>query len=334
LLSCVPEYRDYSDKDAAWIERQLQARELSKKSASGAKAQFPSMLYAMLEAGEATGIIGWVPHGRAFKIHDRQLFEDILMPAFFSKQSEISSFQRQLCLYGFRRFAGNHSDQHAYYHELFLRGRPDLCQLIHRARRLRQSEASKRRVYDPDSEPDLYNYRPMPKDSYATSQSSPFGSLSQRRVRPNISSNPAKVKTLPALTHLAHPEAPRDSLWNLPWQGREESALEDNFSILRLDSSAMNEKIPETDFREKRHMESFTPLPCSMRKNSSACLLQETKWTDMRESHLEAMNMDCSESYDTTSSAVVGLAEYLDGFHMIIEMDDHSILSDSDMSVL
>jgi HSF-type DNA-binding len=288
----------------------------------------------MLEAVEATGIIGWVTHGRAFKIHDRRMFEDILMPAFFSKQSEISSFQRQLCLYGFRRFAGNHSDQHAYYHELFLRGRPDLCQLIHRARPLRQSETIKRRVYDPDSEPDLYNFRPMPKDNCATTLLSPYASPSQRRVRPNDSPNTTKVRKLPVVTHLAHSEASRESSWNLSWQGREESTLEDNFSILRLESSAMNEKLPVADFREGRHMERFTPFPCNMRESSSACLLQETKCAGMRESHLEAMKMDCSESYGTTSRAVVGLAEYLDGFHMIIEMDDHSILSDSDMSVL
>jgi hypothetical protein len=319
-----------------WIERQIHAREMSRRSTSGAKAQFPSMLYAMLEAVEAHGfswIIGWAPHGRAFKIHDRSAFEDQILPAYFSKQSEISSFQRQLCLYGFRRFAGTHSDQHAYYHELFLRGRPDLCQLIHRARLVRQSASmkEKRRVCDPDSEPDLYNYRPMPKGNCATS-SSPFRSLSQRRVTPHESSKNILVKTLPVLAQFAH--AVPATMRNLTSPGRDESTLEDNFSILRLESSAMNEKLPSTDFRESRHMESPRHLPCNVKQNSSACRLQETKCASVQESHLEAMKMDCAESYNRTSRAVVGLAEYLDGFHMIVEMDDHSTLSDSDMSLM
>jgi HSF-type DNA-binding len=291
------------------------------------------MLYSMLETVELQGlsaIIGWAPHGRAFKIHDRKMFEDLILPAFFSKQSEISSFQRQLCLYGFRRFAGNHSDQNAYYHEFFLRGRPDLCQLIHRTRP--HSATTKRRVYDPDSEPDLYNYRPMSKVSCATSPSSPFWSQAQRRVRPHDSSNITTAETSPVLTHLAHPEpATREFFWNLTSQGREESALEDNFIILRLESSAMNEKLH--DFRESRHIESSVHPAGNTNVHTSAWSLKVTKCTAVQESDLD-MKMQCSESSCRTSRAVVGLAEYLDGFHMIVEMDDHSTLSDSDMSLL
>jgi hypothetical protein len=94
----------------------------------------------------------------------------------------------------------------------------------------------------------------------------------------------------------------------------------------------MNEKLHA--FRESRHIESSRHFAGNMRVNNSAWSLKGTKCTTVQESDLEAVKMQCSEFSGRTSRPVVGLAEYLDGFHMIVEMYDHSILSSSDVSLL
>lgn len=70
-----------------------------------------------------------MPHGRAFAIHHVERFCREIMPRYF-KQSRLSSFQRQLNIYGFSRITTPEQDSGeppcAYYHELFLKGRPAL----------------------------------------------------------------------------------------------------------------------------------------------------------------------------------------------------------------
>lgn len=57
-------------------------------------------------------------------------------------------------LYGFRRLTSGR-DRGAYYHELFLRGRPDLVQKI---RRIRIKGTGSKPVASPDTEPNFYNH--------------------------------------------------------------------------------------------------------------------------------------------------------------------------------
>ena len=52
------------------------------------------------------------------------------MPIYFN-HTQVSSFQRQLNLYGFTRI-NTGPNTGGYYHELFLRGRPALCLYIRR----------------------------------------------------------------------------------------------------------------------------------------------------------------------------------------------------------
>lgn len=96
---------------------------------------FPLKLHIILKILEKEGkdhIFSWLPHGRAFGIHKPGMFEEEVMKRFF-KQSQISSFRRQLNLYGFLRLS-NGRDSGSYYHELFLRGRPLLSMKMVRTR--------------------------------------------------------------------------------------------------------------------------------------------------------------------------------------------------------
>jgi hypothetical protein len=70
------------------------------------KAEFPIKVYAMLELAdnifEFAQAVTWLPHGRAFRIHNKVKFMEEVVPVFFN-QTKIRSFNRQLYMWGFRR---------------------------------------------------------------------------------------------------------------------------------------------------------------------------------------------------------------------------------------
>ena len=145
-------YRDFSVMpDAAGFVR---------KKTGGVSQPFPEKLYEMLEAESQrpapSNIVSWLPHGRAFIVHKPKLFTQDIMPLFF-RQSKLTSFQRQLNLYGFRRITQG-QDAGAYYHELFLRGRPQLCM---RMMRQKVKGTGHKQPTDVDSEPNFYIMPPI-----------------------------------------------------------------------------------------------------------------------------------------------------------------------------
>jgi HSF-type DNA-binding len=75
----------------------------------------------------------------------------------YFRQSKLTSFQRQLNLYGFQRLTRG-ADAGAYYCELFLRGMPFLCKKMTRTKvkGTRYKAAS-----SPDQEPNFYTMRPV-----------------------------------------------------------------------------------------------------------------------------------------------------------------------------
>ena len=78
-----------------------------RRNRGGVTEPFPEKLHKMLEVTEAEGstdIVGFFSHGRAFAIHQPRKFVADIMPRFF-KQSRLTSFQRQLNLYGFKRIS-------------------------------------------------------------------------------------------------------------------------------------------------------------------------------------------------------------------------------------
>jgi len=97
-------------------------------------------------------IVSWQPHGRAFRVHKPLEFAKIIMPRFFGGQTKYASFQRQLNLYGYSRFAHG-IDKGAYYHSCMIRGNPKAVQGMVR-RKIKGTSA--RRRLSPDEEPDFY----------------------------------------------------------------------------------------------------------------------------------------------------------------------------------
>jgi HSF-type DNA-binding len=73
----------------------------------GVAEPFPEKLYRMLETCEQEGItdvVSFSVHGTTFAIHKPKRFTSEVMTRFF-KQSKLTSFQRQLNLYGFKRIS-------------------------------------------------------------------------------------------------------------------------------------------------------------------------------------------------------------------------------------
>lgn len=125
----------------------------------GVSISFPQKLHSVLDQVERDGlahVVAWQPHGRCFVIHKPKEFTEHIMPHYF-RQSKLTSFQRQLNLYGFNRITrGN--DAGGYYHELFLRGKDFLCK---RMMRTKVKGTKFKAASSPDEEPDFYKMPPV-----------------------------------------------------------------------------------------------------------------------------------------------------------------------------
>jgi len=127
-----------------------------RKNAGGVTQPFPGKLMEVLSRSDLAEIIEWMPHGRAFLVKQAKAFASLVLPRFF-KQSKYLSFTRQLNLWGFKRITRG-KDMGAYYHELFLRGRPHLAM---RMKRQKIKGTGMKLTPNPDSEPDFYTDYPM-----------------------------------------------------------------------------------------------------------------------------------------------------------------------------
>lgn len=128
-----------------------------KRTRGGVTEPFPEKLHRMLDEVRADGkddVISFFAHGRAFAVHDPDRFTSEVMPKFF-KQSRLSSFQRQLNLYGFTRITSG-PDAGGYYHELFLQGRPNLAVHMRRVGLPQGEDRRKMRAKNMRSEPNFY----------------------------------------------------------------------------------------------------------------------------------------------------------------------------------
>ncbi|KAL7574229.1 hypothetical protein ACA910_012485 [Epithemia clementina (nom. ined.)] len=135
-----------------------------RKKTGGVTQPFPEKLHEMLdhEANDdpSTAIVSWLPHGRAFIVRKPKEFTTQIMPKYF-RQTKLTSFQRQLNLYGFRRITQG-ADAGAYYHEMFLQGRPSLSQQMVRQK---VKGTGHKQPADVSSEPNFYAMSPVEPES-------------------------------------------------------------------------------------------------------------------------------------------------------------------------
>lgn len=87
-----------------------------------AKAPFPKKLFDIVANADIESV-AWEQSGRAFRILDPERFVEFVLPKYF-KHNKLSSFQRQLNLYGFRRITKGEM-MGAYYHPRFQRDNHD-----------------------------------------------------------------------------------------------------------------------------------------------------------------------------------------------------------------
>eukprot|EP00536_Pseudo-nitzschia_multiseries_P019331 jgi/Psemu1/232046/e_gw1.4495.2.1 len=79
----------------------------------------------LAEKNGKTDIISWLPGGNGFKVHNKELFCEEIMPGYFASQ-KYKTFQRSLNLWGFESVAKG-PDRGACYHQYFVKGHPELC---------------------------------------------------------------------------------------------------------------------------------------------------------------------------------------------------------------
>jgi hypothetical protein len=101
---------------------------------------FPRKVYRMLEDAENHPVYGdivsWAEDGMAFKVHNKKLFVEKILPIYFD-MTQYASFRRQLNMYSFDR---KHTS--TYSNPFFAKGCPDLLEKI--VRKSGGSKAKKR----------------------------------------------------------------------------------------------------------------------------------------------------------------------------------------------
>lgn len=145
-------YRDYSQLPP------LPGKEGKRRPDSKVEPTFPVKLHMILSNPKHEDIIRWLPHGRSWCILDQKALEENVIPLYF-RHVKYSSFARQVNGWGFKRIVSG-CDYNSYFHPLFLRGVPHLCDRIRRPKKASTGSKSDSSVTAKDAleqkPPDLY----------------------------------------------------------------------------------------------------------------------------------------------------------------------------------
>jgi hypothetical protein len=134
------------------------AMEPNRVKKRGVLEPFPERLHRLLREVEAAGksdVISFTQDGTAFVIHKpTEFFRDICQVYF--RQRRLSSFKRQLNLYGFELIARG-PNKGGYFHENFQRDRPEIVRQVRRT----SYKSKKKKKTNADSAPDFYSMPPI-----------------------------------------------------------------------------------------------------------------------------------------------------------------------------
>jgi len=208
------------------------------------------------------------PHGRAFRIMNKDLLTAEVIPEFFV-QTKFKSFTRQLSGWGFKRLHRPGADFGCYYHECFLRGLPLLTWLMKRV------PSNKGKLSpSPSEEPQFWMMDPLPPTPMATAAFDPRAlSISERLELQGIMASSVTAPTM----QIAFPPNIHACDWIGSAQNAAISSVQD---ILRLSSPRSTRSLPTVGSTAVAMNVVSAPLPFSACGESFATSHQATNVQD------------------------------------------------------
>ncbi|KAL7530485.1 hypothetical protein ACHAWF_003396 [Thalassiosira exigua] len=158
--SSMVRYVDHTYRDFSRFIEEGGALQKHKKS----DRNFPARVHEMLSDAANYHAVVWMPHGRAFKVLDKEALVASIFARYSISCTKYESFSRQLNAWGFKRLYQSGPDLGCFYHECFLRGMPDLTCLI---LRLSPNTNTGKTTPYPAGEPNFYHISqmyPLPPD--------------------------------------------------------------------------------------------------------------------------------------------------------------------------